>query len=149
MKKIAVVSLFLAGLLLGGCGRTMVLGDEVNIEFNQLEGLSMEVVGEPTNRSATVRVTNETNTDYLSDILFAVHAERNGKWYGLVNQFEGDHIAELNGYPANSLSGEIRCLWNSEYGALDKGHYRIVYYLFESTGGVGERYPVAAEFFIQ
>lgn len=149
MKKLTVIlAALLALLLLCSCGGPE-LGSETTTEVNTLDGVYMEVAENYTSRAATVIVTNETKTRYMSDILFVVQKEVDGKWYGLVNEFAGEHIADLYGYRPKS-STELFCNWNSMYGALNEGHYRIVYVLFEEDMGFdGEPYYLTAEFYIE
>ena len=125
------------------------LGEPVTVEVNTLEGFSMEIVGEPTDSGARAKMINGTDRAYGSDILFSVHAERDGVWYAIEYDLPENAAfpADAYGYPKNSET-EISCAWGVLYGRLPKGHYRIVYAVYEELY-VGEPYYIASEFYLE
>lgn len=148
MKKLTVILAALLGLLLlCSCGGPE-LGSESTIEVNTLDGVYMEVAEGYTNRAATVIVTNDTKTEFVSDVLFSVQIELDGKWYTLENEYDGETISLLECWRPNSEIERFYS-WNHMYGALSEGHYRIVKVLYEEeTRFRGEPYYLAAEFYI-
>ncbi|MBQ8263332.1 MAG: hypothetical protein IJY96_00975 [Oscillospiraceae bacterium] len=153
MKKLLCLALALL-LLLSACsdgGDGPDIGKEITSEVNTLEGVCMEVTGDFTTRAATVRVVNDTENDFVSDSLFSVQTEVDGKWYGLVNEYRGDSTSEMNLYARNK-SGEYFCSWDHMYGPLPEGHYRIVFYVWDAQyrySDADERHYVAAEFYVE
>jgi len=125
------------------------LGEPVTIEVNTLEGFSMEVIGEPTNGAANVKVVNSTDRKYGSDVLFSVNVEKNGVWYGIEYDLPENaaFISDAYMFRKNSET-EIFCSWGGRYGHLPKGHYRIVFGVYEELY-VGEPHYIAAELYLE
>ncbi len=144
-----VIIIFLVGCFkFFGIGNRIKLGEPAISEPNTIPGMSMEVVGEPDSRAVTVRVSNDTDTDYISDRIFAVNAEKDGVWYELEQVQEIANTGELNSYKSNSET-ELTCGFQ-RYGRMPKGHYRVVYRVFESESWPSEEfYYIAAEFYIE
>lgn len=147
MKKLLCLAFVL--LLLCGCGNGPVIGEEFTGAVNTIEGLHMEVAADFTSRAATVLVVNDTGTDYVSDVLFSVQVEKDGRWYVLVNEYAGANISPLYVHRRNDIT-EHFCSWNHMYGSLPEGHYRIVKWMSPEDEGVkGEGCCMTAEFYIE
>ncbi len=152
LRAIALCALII--VLIAGCfkffgvGKKIELGEPVIIEFNEIPGLSMEIVGESDSRAVTVRAINNTDIDYVSDTFFDVNVERNGLWYRVEQKQEIANIGDINLYSKNAESDMV-CGFQ-RFGRLPDGHYRIVYAVYDETTWLdGEPHYVAAEFYIE
>ena len=125
------------------------LGEPVNIEVNTLGDFYLEIIGEPSDTGARAKMINNTDRTYGSDILFSVHAEKDGVWYAIEYDMPENAAfpADAYGYRKNSET-EVSCGWGALYGRLPKGHYRIVFAVYEELY-VGEPHYIAAEFYLE
>ena len=148
MKKTVYIALLLTiTLFLAACSKEPEAENEVTTEVNTLEGVSMELA-EYTSHEALVRIVNNRDAAYISDRLFSVQVEREGKWYALENKSSGSAPADLLVHPGKETS-EFMCTWVRMYGALPEGHYRLVKWLYPyGLGFRGEGTCLAAEFYI-
>ena len=160
MKKLsfvlrAIILCALLAIIVVGCWnaadplKKIELGEPVTADVNTLEGFSMEVIGEPTNGAAKVKVVNSTDKKYSSDVLLAVNVEKDGVWYGIEYDLPENaaFISDAYLFRQNSET-EIFCSWGGRYGPLPKGHYRILFAVYEELY-VGEPHMVSAEFYLE
>jgi len=148
MKKTVYLALLLAlTLCLSACSNEPEMGNEVTLDVNTLEDVSMELA-EFTSQEALVRIVNNRDAAYISDILFSVQVERDGKWYAIEDKSSGSWPADSLVHPGKDTS-EFMCTWVHMYGALPDGHYRLVKWLYpHGLGFKGAGSCLAAEFYI-
>lgn len=146
MKKSKMLSVMIMGislLLLFGCGQD--LGDEFTEEVNTLEGAAL-VVDENAVTSTGITYTMENQTDrdlnYGQD--YGLQQEKDGRWYQVTPKEPVAVTLELLWLPAGS-SDTLELSWESSYGKLASGHYRIVKNVSDNEGG----YYLAGEFEIK
>lgn len=127
MKKF--ILLFLVAIIsfsLYACKEKITIGEEVTHETNTEENLTMEIIELIGKTSAKVEVTNNTEEEFFSGNAydFAIEVKKDDKWFFIeieprANTSEA-WIFEANG------TRELTISWNSIYGALPDGDYRIV-----------------------
>jgi len=139
----AVLALALACLT--ACGRSLSLGEKVGYDTNTFPGASMAVEADTvTATGAALTITNETGGEILSGNRhdFVVQAEKDGDWYD-IETGEWANTAEAWVLPEGVT--DMEASWADRYGALPKGHYRIVKG-FWTEGAVERSFRLSAEF---
>lgn len=143
MKKNKILSVMIIGmslLLFSGCGQK--LGDEFTEEVNTLEGASI-VVDESAVASTGITYTMENQTDrdlsYGQD--YGLQKEKDGRWYQVEPESPVAVTLELLWLPAGNTD-TFELSWESSYGKLSSGHYRIVKNVSDNESG----YYLAGEF---
>lgn len=146
MKKSRVLSVIVAGIsliMLTGCGQK--LGEEFTEEVNTLEGVEMTVdesLITPTGITFTISNQSDKELNYGQD--YSILKEKEGRWYQVVPENPVAVTMELLWLPAdNTDTHEIS--WETSYGKLSSGNYRIIKYVFDSENG----YCLAGEFTIK
>lgn len=142
-KELITAAVIGSLLLLGGCG--LKLGEEFTGEINNLEGAELtvdEASVKPTEITYTVSNRSEKDLSYGQD--YGLQQEKDGKWYSVVPENEIAITLELLWLPAGSTDTNM-ISWESSYGKLPKGHYRIVKSFSDDRQG----YFLAGEFVIE
>jgi hypothetical protein len=156
MKK--VIIFFLIGTLcfpLLGCINDLIkLGKKSKYEISDnLVSMSIKE-GTLTNISATVILVNHTDKKFKYGGFYSIEYKKNGDWY------EIKPIGEMNfafiAYVLNpNMTEEIAINWETAYGKLPSGDYRIIKIVREfnvdNLGRINnsEEIPIAAEFTIE
>ncbi|MBD5394064.1 MAG: hypothetical protein HDR71_07295 [Lachnospiraceae bacterium] len=143
-KKELIATVILCNLLLlSGCG--LKLGDEFTGEVNTLEGVELIVDQEsvkPTEISYTIENQSESDLAYGQD--YGLQMEKDGKWYQIIPKKDVAITLEMLWTPAGSTDTHM-ISWESSYGKLPKGHYRIIKSMSDDQQG----YFFAGEFEIK
>lgn len=138
MKRLFFVILALV-LLLCGCG-----GEEIAI--NDLEGISMEISGELSNRAAAIVISVDAYQVFSGNGEFFLQELKNGKWRDIEEGVSGVSSARREDFGRGDRQ-EFYCVWEHVYGPLEQGHYRIVKEIHIGVApGVGQVHYLAAEF---
>lgn len=154
MKKItAAVLCIISALSLFGCGKNSLKpGEESTVTEGTGFDVSMTIVeGTVTPSKATVLVTNNTDIEIDSgnEYDFSIEVLDKGKWKAIETD-ERDNTAEALIFTGES---ELVLDWKNIYGALPKGHYRIVKSFFPWTEngiyGIDDQFYLTAEFSIE
>lgn len=103
------------------------LRDQCSERINDLEGVSMKIKeGTLTNVGATIIITDTSGRDNIYGNPYHIEKLENGKWIkrkilidNLAWTMQGYHVDENN-------TLEFKINWESIYGKLEKGTYRIV-----------------------
>lgn len=99
-------------------------------------------------RGLTLIFDNKSGTDYIYSNDFLIEKKRNGKWYQLPVEIDGDFGFKDIGYGLDSgLSREFKLEWGWLYGELKEGQYRLIKIITELRGPEDfDSYYLAAEF---
>lgn len=139
-KTILIMVLALNILLLVGCGQK--LGEEFTEEVNTLEGVSLTVDAESAASSGiTYTLDNQSDKDINFGQNYSLQMEKDGKWYQVESRDPMAVTLELLWLPAGT-SDTYEIKWDSSYGKLSSGHYRIVKNVSDEENG----YYLAGEF---
>lgn len=139
-KTILIMVLALNILLLVGCGQK--LGEEFTEEVNTLEGVSLTVDAESAASSGiTYTLDNQSDKDINFGQNYSLQMEKDGKWYQVESQDPMAVTLELLWLPAGT-SDTYEIKWDSSYGKLSSGNYRIVKNVSDEENG----YYLAGEF---
>lgn len=143
MKKSGMLSVMIMGmslLLLTGCGQK--LGDEFTEEVNTLEGAAITVDESMAAATGiTYTIDNQTDRDLNYGQDYGLQKEKDGRWYQVVPKNPVAVTLELLWLPSgNTDTHEVG--WESSYGKLASGHYRIVKNVSDNENG----YYLAGEF---
>ena len=141
MKKSKILAAVLTGMcliFLAGCGQK--LGDEFTEEVNTLEGAAL-VVDESVATGITYTMENQTDKDLNYGQDYGLQKEKDGKWYQVESKEPVAVTMELLWLPAGSTD-TLELNWESSYGKLASGHYRIVKNVSDNESG----YYLAGEF---
>lgn len=152
MKKL-FLSLALLGLLtLTACYGASKVGDAFEGTVNDHEGVAMTLVeGTATPGGATVEVVNATEAEIGSgnEHDFGLQMERDGQWYLLERKGEFANTAEAYIFSPDEPR-ELAFTWDSSYGDLKPGRYRVTKRFFEYRApGDTTDFLLAAEFTIE
>ena len=146
MKKSKMLSVIVIGMslfLLSGCGEK--LGDEFTEEVNTLKGASLTVdESAVTSTGITYTMENQTDRDLNYGRDYGLQKEKDGRWYQVVPENPVAVTLELLYLPAGSTD-TLELGWESSYGKLASGHYRIVKNVSDNESG----YYLAGEFDIK
>ena len=143
MKKNKIVSVVIVGMsliLFAGCGQK--LGDEFTEEVNTLEGAFLSVdenLASPVGITYTMENQTDKDLNYGQD--YSLQKEKDGRWYQVEPKEPVAVTMELLWLPAGSRD-TLELRWESSYGKLKSGHYRIVKNVSDSESG----YYLAGEF---
>lgn len=152
MRKILFCGMLACLLLLPACGKAAGAGENFESEVNTYEGVTMTVVeGTARPGSATVEILNTTDKEIDSGngYDFSLQKEVDGAWYWLETKGEWANTAEALVYPKDETV-EQELTWESRYGSLPDGHYRVVKGFFEYRGpGDCTDFLLAAEFMVE
>lgn len=146
MKKSRILSVLITAISLAlftGCGQK--LGEEFTEEVNTLEGAEI-VVDESlvTSTGITYTISNQSDKDLDYGQDYGLQKEKDGRWYQVEPENPVDVTLELLWIPAGSRdTHEIS--WETSYGKLSAGHYRIVKSVSDNENG----YYLAGEFNIE
>lgn len=136
--------------LLTACGsKARISGEVFEGEVNTYEGVTV-MVAEGTARPGTVTVeilnTTDLEIDSGNEHDFGLQKEVDGKWYWLETKGEWANTAEALIYERDTPR-ELELTWDSRYGSLPEGHYRVIKSFFEYRGpGDCTDFLLAAEF---
>ncbi len=142
------ILLFLILLLLNGCNKSdnnklkdknvdnkpttneTVISENYNIfdkKTNTTDDITMEVIN-ISNKSAKVVVTNNSNTKIVGDNVFGIQVLKDGYWYELPYIVENENFGFLGHGITIESSGSLEydVMWESYYGELGEGYYRII-----------------------
>lgn len=148
MKKSSalLVALVLA-LGLTACGSSKLrIREDSTYTIGSSYDVSLEIVdGTLTPTSATVRISNNTDTPMISGNThdFLIEARREGKWKE-IDRGEWSNTAEAAGYTG---TGEFELDWSRMYGKLPAGDYRILKCFWFDD--IDENFILGAEFTIK
>ena len=127
MKRVLWLLLLIVPLLnLSACGkRSVKLGEVSEYLTNTKPGVTMAIV-EAAPGAAVYQITNETDAaiETGNENAIVIETEQNGIWYQIETD-EWSTTAEALIIEAGQTR-EFETTWNATYGALPKGHYRIV-----------------------
>lgn len=146
MKRIKKFLAILAGvslILLMGCG--IKLGEEFTEEVNMLEGAEItvdEALVTPTGITFTINNQSDKDLSYGQD--YSLQKEEDGKWYWIEPENPAAVTLELLWIPAGNAD-TMEISWETSYGKLPKGHYRILKNMADEQSG----YYLAGEFGIE
>lgn len=124
------------------------LNGRCETKIDDIKDIKMTIKeGTITNKSATIVITDTTGEDYTYGEYYRIDKLENGVWQNLNIIYEGNYGWISIGYKVgDNHKLEMNLNWESLYGALESGTYRIV----KSTslpGEVPEHY-ITAEFTI-
>lgn len=147
MKKLCKITLLttaaLSILLLGGCGQK--LGEEFTGEVNTLEGVILTVEETSVSPAEIAYVIdNQSGVDLSYGQDYSLQMEKDGKWYQIIPKRDVAVTLELLWAPAGSQNSHT-VNWQSSYGKLQKGHYRII----KSGADNSQVYYLAGEFQVE
>ena len=119
-------------------------------EFNPADNITMEIVeGTLTNTGATIVITDLSEENNTYGEWYRIDKLEDGKWYELEDKIAGENAWIAIGYKTdenNQLQLDIG--WESLYGALESGKYRIVKDFSNGKNPYTNRH-IAAEFTIE
>lgn len=146
MKKRGILSVIIAAMslvLVTGCGQK--LGEEFTEEVNTLEGAEI-VVDESLVASTgiTYIINNQSDRDLSYGQDYGLQKEKDGRWYQVEPENPVAVTLELLWLSkGNTDTHEIS--WETSYGKLSAGHYRIVKSVSDNENG----YYLTGEFNIE
>ena len=129
MKNAVLAILAFLCIFLSACGNTIKYGNQVEYSTNDYSGLNMTVIS-CTATGATVQIENDTDTDLYGfgndTVGYEIQAERKNHWY----EIKYESVVTNASYPSWMVEKggiiEWDLSWEYLYGALPKGHYRVV-----------------------
>lgn len=140
-KMMVMMTLGLYILLLAGCGQKK-LGEEFTEEVNTLEGVTLTIEeGKASASGVTYTINNQSGQDINFGQDYSLQMEKDGKWYYVEPKEAIAVTMELLWLPAGT-SESYDIIWNSSYGKLSSGHYRIVKNISDNAAG----YYLSGEF---
>ncbi len=143
MKKSKMIFMMVLGLnilLLAGCGKK--LGEEFTDEVNTLTGVSLTVDEDKVSETGVAyTIDNQSDKDISFGHDYSLQMEKDGKWYQVEPKEAIAVTMELLWLPAGT-SETYEIWWDSSYGKLASGHYRIVKSVSDNESG----YYLAGEF---
>ena len=155
MKKIIIITItVILVLALAGCSSKYSDGGLSDAEVDTFEGASLEIqegTVNPTSLKATV--INETGYELEAGNEYCISIEelKDDGWHELKLSSELLTTSEAYGFP-NGKKSTMDCIWEGSYGALPKGHYRIVKAMWtwdeskEGPEACGDTFFLSAEF---
>ena len=147
-RNITVGILMGAVLAMTGCGSSVKTGDAVHLEDSMLEGLTMSFAEDAsllTPTGATVLVENNTGSDLSYSQGYYIQVLKDDTWYDVKQQGSGGIVTgELLWLP-DGCTDTYEFGWESLYGTLPDGIYRIAKNYADFTAG----YWVTAEFAVE
>ena len=153
MKRTLTLFLFL--LPLTGCsGPDTVETSDIpwEGEVNIREDVTMDVVeGTSSPDAVTISIlsSSDAEIDSGNEYDFGIQAEKDGEWYPLKEPDNLANTAEALIYMKNQPR-KFGLSWDSRYGSLPEGHYRVVkwFYEYNPEGPPHEHFALAAEFIL-
>lgn len=144
MKKELLMAAVMGSLiLLCGCG--LKLSEEYTEEVNTLEGAELKVDEDSVKPTEiTYTISNQSDAGLSYGQSYGLQKEKNGKWYPVIPKNEVAITSEMLWIPAGSTD-TLMTGWESSYGKLPKGHYRIVKHVYDEQ----QEYILAGEFEIE
>ena len=142
-KKLSILIIGMSIVLLTGCGQNLEnLGEEFTEEVNTLEGVEI-TVDESLDASTgiTYTLSNQSDKDLNYGQDYGLQKEKNGKWYDVEPENPVAITMELLWLPAGNTD-TLELSWESSYGELPAGHYRILKNVSDNENG----YYLAGEF---
>ncbi len=123
------------------------LMNKCNMKIDDLENASMTIKnGTLTKTGATVIITDTSNRNNIYGESYKIEKEENGMWTEL--QPKHDMVFTSIGYSVNeNHTLELKVNWESSYGELQNGTYRIL--KDTSYAGEGTRHYITAKFTIE
>ena len=102
--------------------------------------------GTLTNKSATLVLTNNSDKNFQYGNTYEIEIKKDGEWHKINVELNFDMPA----FPLSSKeSKEIELNWETDYGKLSKGTYRIIKGInYEYEEGKYKSFNVAVEFTI-
>lgn len=97
----------------------MALSDVQEVDI--YDGIDMKVMS-VSNKSLTIKITNNTESDIYYDMVYEIQKNINGKWYKYLN--ENDFIESIETIKSNSYAN-LDIIYSTVYN-LDRGKYRII-----------------------
>lgn len=97
----------------------MALSDVQEVDI--YDGIDMKVMS-VNNKSLTIKITNNTESDIYYDMVYEIQKNINGKWYEYLNEI--DFIESIETIKSNSYAN-LDIIYSTIYN-LDRGKYRII-----------------------
>ena len=97
----------------------MALSDVQEVDI--YDGIDMKVMS-VSNKSLTIKITNNTESDIYYDMVYEIQKNINGKWYKYLNEI--DFIESIETIKSNSYAN-LDIIYSTVYN-LDRGKYRII-----------------------
>lgn len=142
-REIILITAMMSLFLFSGCG--LKLGEEYTEEVNTLKGVVLTVDGDSvTHGELTYTISNQSDKDLSYGQDYGLQKEKEGKWYQIIPKNEVAVTLELLWVPAGNTDTQMLG-WESSYGKLPAGHYRIVKSVFDDQQG----YYLAGEFQVE
>lgn len=158
MKKYLCSLVFMAMSLfvLSGCGSEQLPEAEgwkptIYETTNNFKGVTMIIKeGTVSSKGLTVILENNSDKQGLFGEDFSLEKKINGKWYQVPISTDGNYGFNSIGYDlASSDAREWKAHWDSLYGSLEAGEYRIVKEILDfRTSGDFDKYYLTAEFVV-
>lgn len=152
MKKTILTILLCGVMVLGitGCGNSknqFDVGGKSDIKISQSDVTLTIKEGTLTNKSATLVLTNNSAKNFQYGNPYEIEIKKDGEWHKINVELDFN-------LPAFQLSSkeskEIELDWESGYGKLASGTYRIIKGIdYEYEEGKYEDFNVAVEFTIE
>ena len=150
MKK--TILIILCGVMvlgLTGCGKSkneFDIGNKSDIKISQNDVIMTIKEGTLTNKSATLVLTNNSDKNFEYGTPYEIEVKKDGEWHKINVELDFTMPAfQLSAKESN----EIELDWESGYGRLAEGTYRIIKVInYEYNGGKYEPFNVAVEFTI-
>ena len=149
-RKIAIILAAAILLCLSGCGRTVEFGIKTVIVPSETVTMAFkDKANKVTNEDCTIILTNDTEYIFCYEAKYWVEGKKDEEWYEFKTKNDAAWTANLFELRAGE-SKETQINWESIYGRLPKGEYRIVrpgYLATENPTGlptrVSDEYAVA------
>lgn len=133
-----------------GCGKENIkLGPKSIYQTNISEKMVKMTIKEDTlsNTSALIKITNQTNDLYYYGNSFSIEYKKKDEWYYLMPIEEMIFTMQAILIKPNETK-EINVEWESYYGKLPVGKYRIIKNVFQKNE-IQNDIPIAVEFTIE
>ncbi len=149
MKKVLLIA-FLLLLGLGACGkkaaapeRIFQIGEASDIVTNTKPGISLSILASDA-ASATYRIVNETGRELQTGDMerYDIQVWQDGAWHSIDI---GERVFfDLDYRVKDGETREVETSWETSYGTLPAGRYRLVKSFFTET--IQDRFFLSAEF---
>ena len=155
MKK-KIITILLCGFLiicLTSCGNKELeepdkepfIGEEATTEIVTDKKIELSIKdGTLTNTGATVVLSNKSNREYMYGLPYSIQIKQDGKWH-IINAILNFDLPLFS--IASGETKEIDLNWESSYGKLEKGTYRIIKEIeYKDEKDKDENFFIAVEF---
>ena len=158
MKKCLYIfaSMVLSSFLLIGCGTSIKCNSAdwkptTHETVNNFSGVSMNIKkGTVSTKGLTIEIENKSDKECTYGADFWLEKKINGKWCQVPVIIKGDYaLADISNRVDPGKNSEWKAYWESLYGNIDKGDYRILKEVsdFRKPGDYDEYY-LTSEFTI-